>query len=64
MLVQAVDEERHPADAGLEERDAQVGVPVEDAARDERRHRRHLVERKADAVHLNVVREAVDADLR
>ena len=64
MLVQPVDEERDPADTGLEERDAQVGVPVEDAPRNQRRHRRHLVERKADAMHLNVVREAVDTDLR
>jgi len=39
-------------------------VPVEDATGDEGRHRGHLVERKADAVHLDVVGEAVDADLR
>ena len=64
MLVQAVDEERHPAHAGLEECDAQARMPIEDTAGDQRRHRGHLVERKADAVHLNVVRESVDADLR
>src|SRR5215213_921227 len=48
VLVQAVDEERHPADACLQERDAQPWMPVEDTARDQRRHRGHLVERKAD----------------
>ena len=39
-------------------------MPVEDAAGDQRGHRRHLVEREADAVHLDVVGEAVHADLR
>jgi hypothetical protein len=38
-------------------------MPVEDTPR-RGGHRRHLVERKADAVHLNVVGEPVDADLR
>jgi len=38
-------------------------MAVEDTTGDQRRHRGHLVERKADAVHLNVIREAVDADL-
>ena len=39
-------------------------MAIEHAAGDQRRHRGHLVEREADAVHLDVVREAVDADLR
>ena len=64
MLVHAVDEVRHPADARLEKRDPETRVPVEHAARDERRHRRHLVEREAHAVDLDVVRETVDTDLR
>src|SRR6476659_9666290 len=63
MLVQTVDEERHPADPGFQERDPQARVSVEHATGDQRRHRRHLVEREADAVHLDVVGEPVDADL-
>ena len=39
-------------------------MAVEHAARDERGHRGHLVEREAHAVHLDVVGEAVDPDLR
>ena len=64
VLVQPIDEERDPAGARLEEGDPQLWMPLEDAARDERGHRRHLVERKADAVHLDVIRETVHADLR
>src|SRR3984957_7750155 len=60
MLVQAVNEERHPAHARLEEGHPQSGMPIENTAGDHRGHRRHLVERKADAVHLDVVGEAVD----
>lgn len=63
VLVQAGDEERDPAGARLEEGDSQPRVALEDPARDHRGHRRHLVERKADAVHLDVVGEAVHADL-
>jgi len=50
-----------PARVGLEERNAQLRVPFKDAAGDERGHRRHLLERKADAVHLDVTREPVRA---
>ena len=64
VLVQAIDEERNPAGARLEEGDPQLRMPLEDAAGDQRGHRRHLVERKADAVHLDVVGEPVHADLR
>ena len=64
VLVQTIDEERDPPGARLEEGDPQLWMPLEDAARDERCHRRHLVERKADAVHLDVIREPVHADLR
>src|SRR4029077_6395751 len=64
VLVHAVDEVGHPADARLEERPAPPRVAVEGAARDERGHRGHLIEWEADAVHLDVVGEAVDAYLR
>src|SRR6185312_14864916 len=64
MLVQPVDEERHPPDAGLEEGNPKFRMSVEHATGNHRGHCRHLVEREADAVHLNVIREPVDADLR
>src|SRR5271163_648996 len=64
MLMQAIDEKRDPARARLEEGNPQLWMPFENAAGDKRGHRRHLVERKTDAVHLDVVREAVDADFR
>ncbi len=38
-------------------------MAVEDPAGEERRHRRHLIEREAHTVDLDVVGEAVDADL-
>src|ERR1700744_4691938 len=64
MLMQTVDEERDPARARLEEGDPQLRVALEHTAGHQRGHRRHLVERKTDAVHLNVVGEPVYTDLR
>ncbi len=60
--MQAVDKEGDPADARLQKGNSQPGMTVKDTARDQRGHRRHLVEREADAVHLDVVGEAVHAD--
>lgn len=51
-----------PARVGLEERDAQLWVPFRCTTGDERGHRRHLVTRKADAVHLDVTGEPVRAN--
>jgi hypothetical protein len=63
VLVHAIDEVGNPADAGLEKGDAKTRVSLEHAPAHRRRHRRHHVERKADAVHLDVVVEAIHADL-
>src|SRR5262245_27622328 len=39
MLMQPVDEERHPAHTGFQKRDPQSRMPIEDSAGDHRRHR-------------------------
>ncbi len=63
MLVQPIDKKRNPARTRLEEGHPQLRMALEDAAGNHRGHRRHLVKRKADAVHLNVIRETVYPDL-
>src|SRR5438093_2055596 len=64
VLVQALEEVGHPADARLEQPDAQPRVALEDAAQHERRRRHHHVEGEAHAVDLEVVVEALRAELR
>src|SRR5688572_599700 len=54
VLMQTVDEERHPADTRFEERHSESGVAVKYTSRYECGHCCHLVERETDAVHLDV----------